>query len=678
MALSLYRKYRPNVFSDVVGQEHVEKTLVNAVIEGTVAHAYLFCGPRGTGKTTTARLLAKALLCEKGPNAEPDGTCQQCEEIARGTHPDVYELDAASRTGVDNVRDEIISRVNFAPTRGRYKIYIIDEVHMLSVAAFNALLKTLEEPPEHIVFVLCTTDPHKVPETIQSRCQRFDFRRFSIDEIVGYLERICAGEGFEYEREALEYIAAKSAGGMRDATTALEQVAVYTDGKITLAQTTGLFGQLDVSGLFEIGALVARRDMGGCFTWVNGLVNTGIDLSQFAREFATHIRNLYVTLLTGGGDGIVACTAAELEHYRQQAREFGTLERLSHALIVCGDLVNELRGSSDARLSVEVALTKLCRPQSDLTLEALDERLSMLERAGTGAGAPGGVRADDPWASPAAPHEPVVREQPQAQPHFEPEPYAEAARGREPLSHEDQFMPVNEAQGFDARSGATPVSTPAQMAESAQGVPEPQTQQPREAQPRAEQPARQPAQQPAQQGGVPQMSPARLLAALLTVIRREDMATGALLSGVTLQQEGETYYLTFPSNGGFSMKMACGGPARSLISNAFKEVLGTTVHFECRLDTRGKVRREEFQYETASDAGFAQASSAPSYDDAPAYEEPVYDEAYLASFDEPNFDAPAGDVHVKRIDDDTAADLADVLSAFGKGVKVQEVDDDNQ
>ena len=256
--------------------------------------------------------------------------------------------------------------------------------------------------------------------------------------------------------------------------------------------------------------------------------------------------------------------------------------------------------------------------------EALDERLAVLERAGAGAAAPGGVRADDRWASPAAPHEPVVREQPQAQAHFEPDPYAEAARGKEPLPHEDQFMPVNEEQGFDARSGATPVSTPAQMAESARNAHEAQTQQPRDARRRAE--------QPAQQGSVPQMSPARLLAALFTVIRREDMATGALLSGVTLQQEGETYYLTFPSNGGFWMKMACGGPARSLISNAFKEVLGATVHFECRLDTRGKARGEEFQYETASDAGFAQASSAPAYDDAPAYEEPVYDEAYLASF----------------------------------------------
>ena len=198
MALSLYRKYRPEVFEDVVGQEHVEKTLMNAIAEGSVAHAYLFCGPRGTGKTTSARLLAKALLCENGPTVSPDGTCPQCLEIAQGTHPDVNELDAASRTGVDNVREEIIGRVNFAPTRGRYKIYIIDEVHMLSTAAFNALLKTLEEPPDHVVFILCTTDPHKVPETIQSRCQRFDFRRFSIEEIVSYLKRICAGEGYTY------------------------------------------------------------------------------------------------------------------------------------------------------------------------------------------------------------------------------------------------------------------------------------------------------------------------------------------------------------------------------------------------------------------------------------------------------------------------------------------------
>ena len=208
MAEALYRKYRPQIFEDVVGQEQIERTIKNAIEQDKVSHAYLFCGPRGTGKTTTARLLAKALLCEKGPTPDPDGTCEDCQMIAEGVHPDVYELDAASRTGVENVREEIISRVQFAPTRGRYKVYIIDEVHMLSIAAFNALLKTLEEPPDHVVFILATTDPQKVPETIHSRCQRFDFRRISNESIVSRLGAVCVAEGVEFEGDALDLAAA--------------------------------------------------------------------------------------------------------------------------------------------------------------------------------------------------------------------------------------------------------------------------------------------------------------------------------------------------------------------------------------------------------------------------------------------------------------------------------------
>ena len=379
MHLALYRSERPERFNEIIGQKHIVRILQHQLETDNVSQAYLFTGTRGTGKTTTARILAKALNCTGNPadGQLPCGECENCKAIKEGRFLDVIEMDAASNNGVDDIRD-LIDRVNYPPMVGRYKVYIIDEVHMLSTAAFNALLKTLEEPPEHVVFVLCTTDPHKVPETIQSRCQRFDFRRFSVEEIVGYLERISKGEGFEYEPEALEFIAAKSAGGMRDATTALEQVGVYTEGKITLDEATRMFGQIDIAALFEIAGYIARRDTPSCFVWINDLVGRGVDLAQFARDLASHLRNLYVTAITGGENGIVACTAAQLERYRQQAAEFGGVDRLARALDICGALVAELRNSADARLSVEIAMTRLTRPDSELTLEALAERIEDL------------------------------------------------------------------------------------------------------------------------------------------------------------------------------------------------------------------------------------------------------------------------------------------------------------
>ncbi|NTW29434.1 MAG: DNA polymerase III subunit gamma/tau [Coriobacteriia bacterium] len=384
---SLYRKYRPQTFSDVVGQEHIERTLRNAVGDGTVAHAYLFCGPRGTGKTTTARILAKALNCEHGPTPDPDGTCQQCLEIAEGRHPDVYELDAASRTGVDNVREEIIGRVQFAPTRGHYKVYIIDEVHMLSTAAFNALLKTLEEPPSHVIFVLATTHPHKVPETIQSRCQRFDFRRIGIDDIVGRLRAICEGEGFSVPDAALALIARHASGGMRDAITTLEQLASFTGGTITMADVEGLLGEVDTAQLFGIAGLIAARDVASCFRWVASFVEDGTDLAEFVRELTGHFRNLYVLAAVGDGHGIVDAGSEDLTALAEQAVEFGGPDRLARVLTLLGELAAELRWSSDPRLSLEVAFTRMARPDGEMTLESLAERIEALER-GTGAQAP--------------------------------------------------------------------------------------------------------------------------------------------------------------------------------------------------------------------------------------------------------------------------------------------------
>ena len=377
MSEALYRKYRPQTFEDVVGQEHIERTIKNAIEQDKVSHAYLFCGPRGTGKTTTARLLAKALLCEGGPTADPDGTCEDCQLIAAGEHPDVYELDAASRTGVDNVREEIINRVQFAPTRGRYKVYIIDEVHMLSVAAFNALLKTLEEPPSHVVFILATTDPQKVPETIHSRCQRFDFRRISAEAMVARLGAVCVSEGVEFEGEALDLIAHRAEGGLRNALTSLEQIIAFGEGKVTLAGAEAMLGSLDSSEMSEIMNAVGTRDAAACFRWTAQYVETGADLARFVGDMAERVRNLYVMSLVGA-DVALEVSESERRELTGELPLFGP-DRLARLLGVLGDLSAELKTSTNPRLSFEIALTRMVRPDSDLTLEALAERIEALE-----------------------------------------------------------------------------------------------------------------------------------------------------------------------------------------------------------------------------------------------------------------------------------------------------------
>ena len=419
MAEALYRKYRPQIFEDVVGQEQIERTIKNAIEQDKVSHAYLFCGPRGTGKTTTARLLAKALLCEKGPTPDPDGTCEDCRMIAEGVHPDVYELDAASRTGVENVREEIINRVQFAPTRGRYKVYIIDEVHMLSIAAFNALLKTLEEPPDHVVFILATTDPQKVPETIHSRCQRFDFRRISNESIVSRLGAVCVAEGVEFEGDALDLIAHHAGGGMRNALTSLEQTIAFGEGKVTLAVAERMLGGVDSGDLANIVQALGKRDAAACFNWVAEFVESGSDLAQFARELAQHVRNLYVMSLAGT-DVALDVSASERRQLADELPLFGT-DRLARMLQVLGDVMAELKTSTNPRLSFEIGCTRMVRPEGDLTLAALAERVEALERSGVAVASPAAAAAPVSAPHPAAaapaaatPAAPVAAPQPAA------------------------------------------------------------------------------------------------------------------------------------------------------------------------------------------------------------------------------------------------------------------------
>ena len=375
--LVLARKWRPQVFEELVGQEHVTRTLQNAIAANRLAHAFLFTGPRGVGKTSAARILAKAMNCLKGPAQKPCGQCENCQEIANSNSIDVLEIDGASNTGVDNVR-ELRENVRYLPSKSKYKIYIIDEVHMLSTSAFNALLKTLEEPPPHVLFVFATTEPHKIPLTILSRCQRFDFRRVPLNLIFERLRAIVSSEGVQIDDDTLMLIAREAEGSMRDAQSLLDQAISYGGKEVKGKDVLTLMGIADRKILFDFSAAIFQKDVKRCFSLVDELYRLGYDLGQFCKDFLNHFRDLLVVKLDGGKSPILTVPEYEAKDLKEQADgvSFEDLHRLFQVLLRGEELVAR---TPFPRVVLEMTVVEMARLDSLLPVEEILSRVEQLE-----------------------------------------------------------------------------------------------------------------------------------------------------------------------------------------------------------------------------------------------------------------------------------------------------------
>ena len=375
---ALYRKHRPDSFDGIVGQDMVIRTLKNQIKNGQIAHAYLFCGPRGTGKTSTAKVFSKAINCENIKEDGPCGVCDVCESMASGSNMDIIEIDAASNNSVDDVRD-LREKVKFPPTKGSYKVYIIDEVHMLSQGAFNALLKTLEEPPKHVVFILATTEPHKLPATILSRCQRFDFKRIGQGTIVEWIRSIAQKEGLDIEESALYSIARQAEGGARDALSLLDQSMGLYGKKISNEGILSILGTASQDFLFTtVDDLIAGR-VQGLLEAINKLVDNGKDLSVFVKGLNGHLRDMLVAKLCDKPSDLIDRESSELDRLINQAQ--GASEtRLVRAVEILSELLAYIKKSSQPRILLELALIKICRPSQEDSYDALIDRIELLEK----------------------------------------------------------------------------------------------------------------------------------------------------------------------------------------------------------------------------------------------------------------------------------------------------------
>jgi DNA polymerase-3 subunit gamma/tau len=545
--ISVYRRWRPQTFEDVIGQQRITHTLQNAIRAGRITHAYLFAGHRGTGKTTVARILAKALNCAQGPTPTPDNTCPTCQAVNNGVSLDVIEIDGASHTQVDHVR-ELKEKIILAPVEGRYKVYIIDEVHMLSTSAFNALLKTLEDPPPHAVFVLVTTEPHRIPATVASRCQRFDFRRVPLAEIEARLRRIASAEGFAVEDAALRHIARLADGSVRDAESILDQASAYKDEGITTDDILTILGAPPEEALFALTDALLARNAVEVLRIAMGLIDEGKESRQIMRTLLEHFRDLLIAKAAADPGSVLDTTPERLAALTRQAKAVG-LPDLLRALKILSDADVEARQHSQPRLLLEISLIRLARPEMDPSIESLQARVEALEGGKPVAAAP------RPGPSPAAP-----RPHPLPQPAGPPRPAPSTPSG--PKRATDAPQDRRDRQPKAAAAGPiahTP--TPARNATVASA--------------------------PTHTGGsgeVTLQDVRNRWARVLEEVRRTRMFCHALLiEGMPLEVRGATLVVALRSGYNFHVDSLHRPENRAVVEGALERVFGRPMSLRCRL-----------------------------------------------------------------------------------------------